>query len=154
MHRATRVAARHATTALATALLMGAAVFPAMAQSSGPALGPAPGASMGASTGPTMGNTPASASGSAAPDLSDATIHKAGAAMRQVTVIRQGYMQRIQATTAPDQQAALRQQEDTASAKVVADHGLTVQQYNQVLRTAMANPDVKARLLREEAQAQ
>ena len=138
MHPAMRVAVRRATTALATTLLMGAAAFPAMAQS----------------TGPSTGNMQATAPGSAQPDLSDVTIHKAGAAMRQVTAIRQDYTQRIQATKAPDQQAALRQQADTASVKAVEDHGLTVQQYNQVLRTAMANPDVKAHLLKEESQAQ
>ena len=142
MHPAMRVAVRRATTALATTLLMGAAAFPAMAQSTGPA------------TGPSTGNMQATAPGSAQPDLSDVTIHKAGAAMRQVTAIRQDYTQRIQATKAPDQQAALRQQADTASVKAVEDHGLTVQQYNQVLRTAMANPDVKAHLLKEESQAQ
>ena len=138
MHRAIRLAARHTTTALATTLLMSAAVFPAMAQSTGPA----------------TGNMPAAAPATSQPDLSDATIHKAGVAMRQVTAIRQDYTSRIQATTAPEQQAALRRQADTASVKVVVDHGLTVEQYNQVLRTAMADPGVKARLLKEESQAQ
>jgi hypothetical protein len=138
MYQTVRTVAYYVTTVLATALLTGVAGRPAMAQSTGPAGG------AGAATTPDQ----------AQPDVSDVTIHKAGAAMRRVTEIRHDYMQRIQATTVPNQQVALRQQADEATVKAVVDHGLTVQQYNSVLRTAMADPNVKTRLLQAASRSQ
>jgi hypothetical protein len=102
------------------------------------------------------GSAPAAGqSGTASPstvDLSDATVHKVGAALHRVTQIRHDYSQRAQAATMPTEQHALAQQAQTASIQAVQDQGLTVQQYDTVLRIAMNDPQLKDRLLKEASQ--
>lgn len=55
---------------------------------------------------------------------------------------------------APNDRQALTQREEAASVKAVEDQGLSVDQYNQVLRMAMADDGLKNRLLTEAQQAQ
>jgi hypothetical protein len=88
------------------------------------------------------------------PDLSDSTVHKVGVALRHVTQIRQDYANRENANMALNDRQALAQREEAASVKAVEDQGLSVDQYNQVLRMAMADEGLKSRLLTEAQQAQ
>jgi hypothetical protein len=90
------------------------------------------------------------------PDLSESTVHKVGVALKHVTQIRQDYASRenANANMAPDDRQALAQREEAASVKAVEDQGLSVDQYNQVLRMAMADDGLKNRLLAEAQQAQ
>lgn len=88
------------------------------------------------------------------PDLSDSTVHKVGVALKHVTQIRQDYANRENPNMAPNDRQALTQREEAASVKAVEDQGLSVDQYNQVLRMAMADDGLKNRLLTEAQQAQ
>ena len=79
--------------------------------------------------------------------LSDSTVQKVGTALRQMATIRQEYSERAQSTTAPQQQKELTDQAQTEMVKVISDQGLSVQQYNQVIQMAQADPGLKERLL-------
>ena len=80
-------------------------------------------------------------------DLSDAMVHKVGAALRETVSIRQKYAERAQATKSPQEQQALTTQAQTEMVQAISDQGLSVQQYNQVIQMAQADPTLKQRLL-------
>jgi len=86
-----------------------------------------------------------------APD--DATVRKAGAALRQVAQIQQDYEQRMKSAQTKDQQQGLTQQAHVAAVQAINNQGLSVDQYNQVIRTAQADPGTKQRLLAAAQQA-
>lgn len=77
---------------------------------------------------------------------SDSTIHEAGAALRDVAGIKQSYGARIQSAS-PDQRQNLAQQAEQEEVAAVKRHGLSVDQFNQVVQTARADPTVRSRLL-------
>lgn len=77
----------------------------------------------------------------------DATVQKAGVALRHVAQIQQDYTQRIKSAPTQDQQRQLTQQADAASVQAINEQGLSVDQYNQVIRMAQADPTMKERLL-------
>jgi Domain of unknown function (DUF4168) len=80
-------------------------------------------------------------------DLSDAMVHKVGAALRQTVTIRQKYAEQAQATKSEQQQEALTAQAQTEMMQAISEQGLSVQQYNQVIQMAQADPNLKQRLL-------
>jgi GTP1/Obg family GTP-binding protein len=79
--------------------------------------------------------------------LSDATVQKVGKALRQAATIRQQYSDRAQATKSQEQQQQLTEQAQGDMIKAINDQGLSVQQYNQVIQMAQADPSLKERLL-------
>lgn len=101
-----------------------------------------------AQTGP--GNTPPGPTltnpGTATPAPSDATVREAGAALRDVAGIKQSYGARMQSAS-PDQRQNLAQQAEQEEVAAVKRHGLSVDQFNQVVQTARADPAVRSRLL-------
>jgi hypothetical protein len=81
--------------------------------------------------------------------VSDAMVHKVGAALRQTVTIRQKYAERAQSqpkTSTQDQQA-LATAAESEMVQAISDQGLSVQQYNQVIQMAQADPALKQRLL-------
>jgi hypothetical protein len=121
---------------LAAAVSASATVVPAVAQQSGrPNTAP-----QGAAP-----QTP----GATAPQgqLADATVQKVGKALRSMATIRQEYTEKAQSTKSPDQQKELTDQAQSSMVKAIGDQGLSVQQYNQVIQMAQADPNLKERLL-------
>lgn len=105
---------------------------------------------------PAVGQTTGSATtadGDAA-KVPDDTVQKAGVAMHHVIQIRQSYSQREQAASMPSEKQDLLQQAETATVKAVTDQGLSVQEYDRVLHLAMADPNLKARLMKVATTAQ
>ncbi len=84
--------------------------------------------------------------GPATASPSDATVREAGAALRDVAGIKQSYGARMQSAS-PDQQQSLAQQAEQEEVAAVRRHGLSVDQFNQVVETARADPAVRSRLL-------
>jgi hypothetical protein len=80
-------------------------------------------------------------------DLSDATVQKVGAVLRQTVTIRQKYAERAQSVKSPQEEQALAAQAQSEMVQAVNDQGLSVQQYNQVIQMAQADPTLKQRLL-------
>jgi len=117
--------------ALAAALVVATAAVPALAEQGGRnAAAPQP---PGAAT---QSN-----------QLSDAMVQKVGKALRHAATIRQQYAERAQTTKSPQQQQTLTDQAQTDMMKAIGDEGLSVQQYNQVIQMAQADPTLKERLL-------
>ena len=77
---------------------------------------------------------------------SDATVRQAGAALRDVASIKQSYGARMQSAS-PDQRQSLAQQAQQEEVAAVKRHGLSVDQFNQVVQTARADAGVRSRLL-------
>ena len=98
--------------------------------------------------------TPPEGSAAEAAQVRDATLQKTGIAMHHVLAIRKDYAQRLRETTMPAEQSALRQQAEAASERAVTDQGLSLDEYNHVIHLAMADPALKARLMKVESQAE
>lgn len=78
--------------------------------------------------------------------ITDATIGKAGAALRDVAQLQQKYEGKMESAT-PEQKKGLSQQANAEAVQAIQSHGLSVQEYAHVVRTAQRNPEVKQRLL-------
>jgi len=117
--------------ALAATIGISAAIVPAAAQQSG------------------RNNASPQAPGAATQQsqLSDATVEKVGKALRSMATIRQEYTAKAQSTESQQQQKELADHADVDMVKAVSDQGLSVQQYNQVIQMAQADPNLKQRLL-------
>ena len=80
-------------------------------------------------------------------NVSDAMVQKVGAALRQTATIRQKYAERAQSKTSPQDQQTLATAAQTEMVQAISDQGLSLEQYNQVIRMAQADPSLKQRLL-------
>jgi Domain of unknown function (DUF4168) len=105
--------------------------FAAQAQSPAPSSSPAPAAQ------------PASPSPST---ISDQEITKTANAMQQVMTLRQTYTDRL-SQAKPADRDRIAAQGETAMRQAVANQGLTVKRYDQILQTAENDPTVRAKLL-------
>ncbi len=82
----------------------------------------------------------------ATPAIPDGTINKAGAALRDVANLQQKYQGQME-TASPAQKQGLSEKANAEAVQAIQSHGLSVQEYSQVVRTAQNNPGVKQRLL-------
>jgi hypothetical protein len=90
------------------------------------------------------GRSPSSVPPAAA--ISDGTISKAGAALHDVAQVREKYQGEIE-TASPAQKQTLSAQAKAEAARAIQSHGLSVEEYTSVIRTAQNDPQVKQRLL-------
>jgi hypothetical protein len=119
--------------AVATAALLATTlVAPVAAQAPG---GPDPRAGSGAAPG--MSGT----------SVSPALVTKTGAALRQVTEIRQSFAPRVAAAKSDDEKQTLQQQAMDKAVQAINDQGLSVDQYNQVIRLAQSDPQLEQQLV-------
>jgi hypothetical protein len=102
------------------------------------------GQSQGQATSPGQSPLGATPSG-AAP--SDATVTKAGAALRDVAKVQSTYENRIQAAGTPEEKRGLSDQATAEAMQAIETHGISVDQYSQVVHLAQSDPQVKRRLL-------
>jgi hypothetical protein len=79
--------------------------------------------------------------------VSDVMVHRVGKAIRNVSMIRQQYTQRAQASKSPQAKQELNSEAQRDMAKAVSDQGLTLQQYDQVIHMAQADQTLRQRLL-------
>jgi len=118
-------------TAAAAAALLSLAAAPAFAQQS-------------------QSDTPAPQAPGAASqnnDLSDAMVHKVGTALRRVSEIHQNYQQRANGAGNQQQLQDLSGQEQKDEIKAITDQGLSVEQYQQAIQMAQANPTLRQRVI-------
>ena len=85
--------------------------------------------------------------GQGAASISDATVQKVGAALHDVAQIQQTYAQRMQSVQNTGQRSSMAQQAHADAVKAVNARGVSVDQYNHVIRLAQADPSLKQRLL-------
>ncbi len=93
----------------------------------------------------TMQQTPGTATQGS--PVSDVMVHRVGKAIRNVSMIRQQYSQRAQASNSPQARQELNNEAQRDMAKAVSDQGLTLQQYDQVIHRAQADQTLRQRLL-------
>jgi LmbE family N-acetylglucosaminyl deacetylase len=75
------------------------------------------------------------------------TIKRIGAALREVSVIRQTYAKRQSSAGSPQRQRELAAQAQQEMENAVTAHDLSVQHYDQAMRMAQTDPQFKQRLL-------
>ncbi|HEY4043219.1 MAG TPA: DUF4168 domain-containing protein [Rhodopila sp.] len=91
-----------------------------------------------------LAQTPASPPAPAA--IPDQTIGKAGAALHDVAKVQQKYQGQMDSAS-PEQKKGLSEQANAEAVQAIQSHGISVQEYTTVMRTAQNNPQVKQRLL-------
>jgi GTP1/Obg family GTP-binding protein len=80
-------------------------------------------------------------------NISDATVKKVGAALRQVAQVEQTYSQRLQSANTPGQKQDISKQASDATVTAITQQRLTIDQYNQVIQAAQSDPALKQRVL-------
>jgi hypothetical protein len=78
--------------------------------------------------------------------IPDQTIGKAGAALHDVAKLQQKYQGEMDSAS-PEQKKGLSEQANAEAVQAIQSHGISVQEYSTVMRTAQNNPQVKQRLL-------
>jgi len=82
---------------------------------------------------------------SASAPISDEKLNAAAAAIGQVATIRKSYESKI-AAVAPSDKQRLAKEADDALNKAVTNQGLSVDEYNSIIRTAQNDPAVHEKL--------
>jgi Domain of unknown function (DUF4168) len=82
---------------------------------------------------------------SPSPSISDEKLNAAAAAIGQMTTIRQTYEPKI-AAAAPSDKQHITDEANNAMKKAVTDKGLTVDEYNSIIRTAQNDPAFRQKL--------
>ena len=82
---------------------------------------------------------------SPSPTISDQKLDAAAAAVGQVTTIRQSYEQKI-AKAPPSDKQHMTDEANNALEKAVTDQGLSVDEYNSIMRMAQTDPTVRQKL--------
>jgi hypothetical protein len=82
---------------------------------------------------------------SAAPNISNQQLDKAAAAIKNVEGVRTAYTQKL-ATAKPDEQDKIASEASAAMKKAVTDQGLSVDEYNSIVKLAQNNPSVRAQI--------
>ena len=77
--------------------------------------------------------------------IPDEKLTAAAAALEEVTSIRQSYERKIAEAPQPDKQRVT-EEANNALKKAVTDQGLSVDEYNTILRTAQNDPTVRQKL--------
>jgi hypothetical protein len=82
---------------------------------------------------------------SPSPTISDEKLNAAAAAIGQVTSVRQSYERKI-AEAPPSDKQRIADEANAALEKAVIDQGLSVDEYNTIIRTAQNDPTVRQKL--------
>jgi hypothetical protein len=78
--------------------------------------------------------------------IPEQTIGKAGAALHDVAKLQQKYQGQMDAAS-PTQKKGISEQANAEAVQAIQSHGLSVQEYSNVVRIAQNDPQVKQRLL-------
>src|ERR1700692_1986016 len=80
-------------------------------------------------------------------EISDTLVQKVGAALGQITQIKETYGERFAPVDSDDEKQAVETEAQTVMAKAVSQQGLSVEQFNRVVTAAKADPDLERRVL-------
>jgi hypothetical protein len=84
--------------------------------------------------------------------IPDQTIGKAGAALHDVAKLQQKYQGQMESAS-PQQKQGLSDQANAEAVQAIQSHGISVQEYSNVMRSAQNNPQVKERVLQAARQS-
>jgi 3-oxoacyl-[acyl-carrier-protein] synthase III len=78
--------------------------------------------------------------------ISDQKLDQAAAAMTRVNSLHKSYQQKL-TETSPDQQDRVIAEANNAFQKAVTDQGLSVDEYDTIVKTAQNNPAIREKLV-------
>jgi Na+-translocating ferredoxin:NAD+ oxidoreductase RnfG subunit len=78
--------------------------------------------------------------------ISDQKLDQAAAAMGRVSSLHKSYQQKLEQTP-PDKQDSVIAEANDALQKAVTDQGLSVDEYNTIVRTAQSDPAIREKLV-------
>jgi len=78
----------------------------------------------------------------------DETVARTGAALKRVAEIKNVFAPKVEAAPTPDERARLSNQQMEAAKTAIGEQGLTLDQYNNVIKLAQADPALRERLLK------
>jgi len=107
------------------------------------ALSLAPSVTLAATDAPSPQAPPAPAASS----IPDATIGKAGAALRDVANLQEKYQPKMDSAGSQQEKQGLAERANAEAVQAIQSHGLSVQEYSNVVRSAQSNPQLRQRLL-------
>jgi len=96
---------------------------------------------------PSPGLSDAPGRGTTGAAVPDATVTKAGAALRDVMEIDRHYSSRAQAAQNAEQRQDLEEQAATEATEAIGRRGLSLSEYNEVIRLARVDANLRERLL-------
>lgn len=79
-------------------------------------------------------------------EISDQKLDAAAAALEKVNDIKRSYEQQL-TSAAPAEQERIVTEANTALSKAVTDHGLSVEEYNSIIKVAQNDPQVRQKIL-------
>ena len=79
--------------------------------------------------------------------ISDTTIGKAGAALRDVANVQRDYAGKLNAANSNEEKRGLTEQANAQAVQAIRSHGLSLQEYSSVVQTARSDPQLMQRLL-------
>jgi Tfp pilus assembly protein PilE len=79
--------------------------------------------------------------------IPETIINKAGAALRDVAQLQEKYQPKMDSAGSEKAKQGLSEQANAEAVQAIQSHGLSVQEYSTVVRTAQSDPQVKQRLL-------
>jgi len=82
-----------------------------------------------------------------AASVPDATIGKAGAALRDVASLQEKYQPKMDSAGSQQERQTLAAHANAEAVQAIQSHGLSVQEYSNVVRSAQSNPQLRQRLL-------
>lgn len=100
-----------------------------------------------------MSGKPASGDAQQSGMVSDEVVTKVGAAAGKVAMIQQEFNARAEAGSGGDDRQELAAQAQRAAIDAISEEGITVDEYNTVLRAAEGDSDLEQRLLAAARQA-
>jgi hypothetical protein len=80
-------------------------------------------------------------------ELSDTVVHKVGVALGQITQIREAYAGRLASADSSYEKKAVETEAQTGMVHAISQQGLSVEQFNDVITAATADPDLERRVL-------
>ena len=83
---------------------------------------------------------------SGTPNIPDEAIGKAGAALHDVAQLQEKYQGKM-ASASPEQKQGLNEQANAEAVQAIQSHGISVQEYSRIMRTAQNDPQTKRRVL-------
>jgi hypothetical protein len=82
-----------------------------------------------------------------AASIPDATVGKAGAALRDVANLQEKYQPKMEQAGSQQEKQQLAEHANAEAVQAIQSHGLSVQEYSNVVRSAQSNPQLRQRLL-------
>jgi len=80
-------------------------------------------------------------------EVPDQVVSQVGKAVAQILKVRQSLEESLEVAQTEEERQSLTSQVESAAVRAINDQGLTIDEYNQVISAAEADPDLEERVL-------